>query len=394
MSDVKGSSPGTPSPGTAQPEEKGPGPASEVPVQWRPIADKIVNKCLGVAPGEVIQLGGGVHNFDFVGALAAAVRRVGAFAELNVTSDDLQLETLLTVPEEHLRAVPPHRLRWLEDVDAMIVTDSVSNPGRAEAVPRERRIAAHAAAEIVERRLFERGLRWVYVGYPTPANTVGLPVPYDELSPLFWRAVDIDYDALAAEGAAVAAALEKGREVRLTTERGTDLVFNVGDRPVLVDDGVISPGDIEEGNAAVHLPAGRVLVAPLETSASGRLVIDWAWQDGRSFQGVVLELEEGRVQVVGDGKAADELRRRLHNGRGDKDRLGVFGLGLNPAVHRFSGHAALDEKRRGAVHLSLGDNRLFGGANVSNFHFDLFLESVTLQVDGAPLIEAGQLVSG
>src|SRR5690625_54718 len=148
------------------------------PNRWSAIADKIVTECLRIAPGEVVQLGGGVHNFNFVGALAAAVRRLGAYAELNVTSDDLQLETLLTVPEEHLRSVPPHRLRWLEDVDAMIVTDSVSNPGRAEAVPRERRIAAHAAAEVVERRLFEQGMRWAYVGYPTPANVVGLPVPF------------------------------------------------------------------------------------------------------------------------------------------------------------------------------------------------------------------------
>lgn len=375
-----------------RPDEGGSKAPPGVPGEWRPIADKIVLQCLGVTPGEVVQLGGGVHNFDFVGALAAAVRRAGAFAELNVTSDDLQLETLLTVPEEHLRAVPPHRLRWLEDIDAMIVTDAVSNPGRAEAVPRERRIAAHAAAETVERHLFERGLRWVYVGYPTPANCVGLPVPFDELRTVFWRAVDVDYDVLAAEGAFVADKLENGNEVRITTVSGTELSFLLGHRPILVDDGVISARDVEEGNAAVHLPAGRVLAAPLETSAEGRIVIDRAWQDGRSFQGVVLQLEDGRVRVEGEGKAADELRRRLENGRGDKDRLGVFSVGLNPAVDRFSGYAALDEKRRGSVHLSLGDNRLFGGENVSNFHFDLFLESVTLSVDGTNLFEGGRLV--
>src|SRR5690625_2912445 len=132
--------------------------------EWRAVADSIVTNCLRIAPAEVVQLGGGVHNFDFLGALAASVRRQGAFPELNVTSDDLQLEMLLTVPEEHLRTVPPHRLRWLEDVDAMIVTDSVADPTRAEAVPRERRVAAHAAAQAVERRLFELGLRWARSG--------------------------------------------------------------------------------------------------------------------------------------------------------------------------------------------------------------------------------------
>src|SRR5690606_8382875 len=79
-------------------------------------------------------------------ALAAAVRRAGAFPELNVTSDELQMELMTTVPIEHLRTVPPHRLRWLEDVDAMIVTDSVADPYRAADVSEERRRAAHAAA--------------------------------------------------------------------------------------------------------------------------------------------------------------------------------------------------------------------------------------------------------
>lgn len=371
------------------------------PHRWSVIADKIVTECLRIAPGEVVQLGGGVHNFDFVGALAAAVRRLGAYAELNVTSDDLQLETLLTVPEEHLRTVPPHRLRWLEDVDAMIVTDSISNPGRAETVPRERRIAAHAAAEVVERRLFEQGMRWAYVGYPTPANVVGLPVPFARLEPLFWGAVDVDYGAMGRTGAALAHRLEQGAKVRIVTEAGTDLTFQIDGRPTLVDDGVISERDVEEGNAAVHLPAGRVLTAPVETSATGRIVVDWAWHEGKSFAGLVLDVEDGRVLpagavAAGEGSEAegseDEFSRRLDNARGDKDRLGVFAIGLNPAIDRFTGYKALDEKRLGAVHLSLGDNRLFGGQNVSSFHFDLFLEDATVSIDGEAVIERGRLL--
>src|SRR5690625_1625395 len=174
-------------------------------VDFRSIADKIVGVCARIRPGEVVQLGGGVHNFDLVAALAGAVRRVGAFPELNVTSDELQMEMMTTVPVEHLRTVPPHRLRWLEDVDAMIVTDSVADPSLAEAVPDERRRAAHAAAETVERHIFERGIRWAYVGYPTRETTHKLPVSFADLWPMFWRAVDVDYDRLAADAAAVAA---------------------------------------------------------------------------------------------------------------------------------------------------------------------------------------------
>src|SRR5690606_35320786 len=236
---------------------------------FRSVAEKIVRDCAGVRPGQVVQIGGGIHNFGFLAAVAAAVRRAGAFPELNVTSDDLQVEMLTTTPLEHLRALPEHRLRWLEDVDVIIATDAVENPQKAESVPEERRLAALAAAKAMERHIFERGVRWVYVGWPTPAATPGLALPFAGFWPMFWRAVDVDYRQLAAEAASAAAILEVAEEVRIVSERGTDLTLRLAGRPVLVDDGVISDEDVERGDTAATLPAGKVFVAPQEDSAAG-----------------------------------------------------------------------------------------------------------------------------
>lgn len=358
---------------------------------WRAVADSIVTRCMRITEGEVVQLGGGVHNFQFVGALAAAVRRVGAYPEINVTSDELQLDTLLTVPEKYLRRVPPHRLRWLEDIDAMIVTDSIADPKRAEKVPRDRRVAAHAAAETVERRIFERGVRWAYIGYPTPENTADLPVAFDDLFALFWQAVGCDYDRLATEAGTLADMLEQGRQLRIVTAKGTDVTLHIGGRPALVDDGVISEKDLQEGNGATTLPAGRVVVAPYEQSATGKIVFDWAWRDGHLFEDVELDVAEGRVRFVEARSGGDLFQRVLESNRGDKDRLGKFALGLNEAVDRFTGYRLTDEIRRGAVHMSLGDNRLFGGANVSTLHFDLFVENPSVYIDDECIVEKGTL---
>lgn len=363
-------------------------------LDFRSMADKIVGVCARIRPGEVVQLGGGMHNFDLVAALAAAVRRTGAFPELNVTSDELQMEMMTTVPVEHLRTVPSHRLRWLEDVDAMIVTDSVADPSLAQDVPDERRRAAHAAAEAVERRIFERGIRWVYIGYPTPAMAKDLPVAYEDLWNMFWRAVDVDYEQLAADAAAVAAVLEDAVEVRITSDNGTDVSLQLGRRPVLIDDGVISESDIEHGDAAVNLPAGKVFVAPVETSINGRAVFDFAFRGGRVIRDLELDIMDGRVSLLGAGRGSRDFERTLAFARGDKDRIGEFAIGLNPGVDRFTGYALADEKRRGTVHLALGDNRLFGGDNASTIHWDLFIEKPTVTVDGRPLVEAGELCLG
>ncbi|OUM98973.1 MAG: hypothetical protein BAA04_00305 [Firmicutes bacterium ZCTH02-B6] len=367
--------------------------ASEQPeaVDFRPIADKIVTTCLRVRPGEVIQIGGGVHNFAFVGALAAAVRRAGAFAELNVTSDDLQLETLTTVPLEYLQQVPQHRLRWLEHVDALIVTDSVADPRLAMSVPEERRRAAEAAAEAVQRHIFERGVRVLYVPYPTPAARAGMPITFANLWSMFWRAVDVDYEVMQQEAAALAAALEGAQEVRLLADNGTDLTLTIGDRPVLADDGVMSDDDVAQGDTAVNLPAGEVFVAPVEASVHGRAVIDFAFRNGQTMRGLELTVEQGRVTLVGTPQGGCAFREILAMGHGDADVIGELGIGLNPGVERLCGYGPTDEKRRGTVHLGLGENRYFGGANAADFHWDLFVERPTLIVDGRTLIEAGAL---
>jgi len=358
---------------------------------FRSVAEKIVRDCAGVRPGQVVQIGGGIHNFGFLSAVAAAVRRAGAFPELNVTSDDLQVEMLTTTPLEHLRALPEHRLRWLEDVDVIIATDAVENPQKAESVPEERRLAALAAAKAMERHIFERGVRWVYVGWPTPAATPGLALPFAGFWPMFWRAVDVDYRQLAAEAASAAAILEVAEEVRIVSERGTDLTLRLAGRPVLVDDGVISDEDVERGDTAATLPAGKVFVAPQEDSAAGRLVADFAVLGGRPVSGLELTLAEGRVRAVGAHPSAAAVERLLAGERGEVDRVGELGIGLNPAVDRFAGYSLTDEKRRGALYLGFGDNRLLGGANAATVRWELFVENPTVLVDGRPFLEAGRL---
>lgn len=358
-------------------------------MDFRPIADKIVGTCLGIRPGEVVQIGGGVHNFAFLGALAAAVRRAGAFPELNVTSDDLQLETLTTVPLEYLQTVPRYRLKWLEDIDVMIVTDAVADPRRATAVSEDRLRAAQASAEAVQKHIFERGVRWLYVPFPTPASRAGLPITFPNLWSMFWRAVDVDYEALQREASALAALLEDGTEIRLVSDNGTDLTMRLDGRPVLVDDGVMSEADMEQGDTAINLPAGEVFVAPVETSINGRLVVDFAFRNGQAMRGLELTVGQGRVNVEGAQPGACTMREVLAVGRGAPDVIGELGIGLNPGVDRFCGYGPTDEKRRGTVHLGLGENRYFGGANAADLHWDLFVERPTLLIDGRAVIETG-----
>jgi hypothetical protein len=187
--------------------------------------------------------------------------------------------------------------------------------------------------------------------------------------------------AIAEATAAMAARLARASRVRLVTEAGTDLTFSIAGRPVHQDPGVLrSPG------AYGNLPAGEAFVAPLETSAEGKAVIDLSIGDIPLDEPVALTFRAGRVVAVAGGAAARELERRL--GQPDTNSgawtLGEFGVGTNPGA-RLRGRAPLDEKAAGTAHIALGGNTHFGGANEAETHYDCVLSQPVIYLDGEKL---------
>jgi hypothetical protein len=194
---------------------------------------------------------------------------------------------------------------------------------------------------------------------------------------------DLAFDCLAiAEAtAAMAARLALASRVRLVTEAGTDLTFSIAGRPVHPDPGVLrSPG------AYGNLPAGEAFVAPLESSAEGKAVIDLSIGDILVDEPVALTFRAGRVVAVAGGAAARELARRV--GQPDTNpgawTLGEFGIGTNPGV-RLRGRAPLDEKAAGTAHIALGSNTHFGGANEAETHYDCVISQPIIYLDGEKL---------
>src|SRR5690606_7969402 len=69
---------------------------------WDLLAERLVQVCAAVKEGEVVQLGGGIHAFPLLEALALAVRRAGAYPEINATSHRLLTRTVAETPLPYL----------------------------------------------------------------------------------------------------------------------------------------------------------------------------------------------------------------------------------------------------------------------------------------------------
>ncbi len=76
------------------------------------------------------------------------------------------------------------------------------------------------------------------------------------------------------------------------------------------------------------------------------------------------------------------LAELLAASSGDKDRIAELGIGLNPGIRELTGDIQLDEKLGGSVHIAIGMNHRFGGANHSNLHLDMIILQPSLRLDG------------
>lgn len=185
-----------------------------------------------------------------------------------------------------------------------------------------------------------------------------------------------DYDVVAERAAAYAARLEAAREVRLTSDDGTDLTFAVaGQRGMMETGRYHAPGQV--GN----LPAGEAACGIDDGVGDGTLVVNGSWPGlGLLDAPLVVHYEAGAIRAV-EGPRAAELEAILERHGPGARCLAEFGIGMNDTV-TLQGNTLLDEKVTGTVHVAVGNDVTFGGTNDVGYHADAVVVGPRLALDG------------
>lgn len=170
------------------------------------------------------------------------------------------------------------------------------------------------------------------------------------------------------------AAIMNGADmVYVTSHNGTSIAFSMKGREVKPDTGVLTePGSF--GN----LPAGEAFLAPLEGTAEGLLVLEWAPTE-KLAEPVSLYVKGGRVvEVSGRVELASSLSKWIEENPliGNIAELGV---GTNDRASRPD-NILETEKILGTVHIALGDNSSFGGKVSVPFHQDFIFFAPNLEI--------------
>jgi hypothetical protein len=209
--------------------------------------------------------------------------------------------------------------------------------------------------------------------------------------------LETDYEALSASQKSFESAA-RGEEIHVTTPRGTDIRFRIGDRPVTKQDGDASAQRARQArnliDREIELPAGAIRVAPLEDTVEGTIAFPPSVWNGETVEGLKMHFERGKVVRIEADRGLEAVEAEL-DGAGTAGRsFREFALGFNPLLAipendpwiPYYGYGA------GVVRLSLGGNSELGGTVTGGYFRLNFFTNATVLVGDVTWVENGTLL--
>ena len=204
-------------------------------------------------------------------------------------------------------------------------------------------------------------------------------------------AMNVDWKDLCKKDKRIATVVNSAESILIKTPNGTFISFSKKGRKAMSDTGILT----RKGSFG-NLPAGEVYLAPVEGTAQGRLVLEWA--PTRQLKSpITLTVKDGYVSgVSGKDEYVEYLATKLSE-RKENGNIAELGIGTNEAATRPD-NILESEKILGTIHIALGDNSSFGGTVKTPFHQDFvfFKPTVTLILrDGSKrdILKAGSLLA-
>ncbi|MEW6592184.1 MAG: aminopeptidase [Candidatus Hadarchaeota archaeon] len=309
-------------------------------------------------------------------------------------SSERQRMGYLLKPDASLKEMGPFAEAVARRADASIFIGEEDDPNWARGLASKVKLAASVRLKIRD-IMDRRKTRWALFGWPVPgaANAYGIPV--GRFRKIFFRSIRQTFGRELSRLCRIySEALTGGDIVRIVDDDGTDLSFSIRGRPVLKDDGVISEEDIRRGDVGLNIPAGEVFMAPIETSANGKIKFEKVSIPGfGKLEGLEIDFKNGKLEDYCAEAGEKNLTNFLNANVGEKDRIAEFGIGTNKGAEYTGGSIIIDEKIFGTIHIAIGNNRgAYHGRNRASSHLDMIKNMARGEVivDGKTIMEKGK----
>jgi len=177
------------------------------------------------------------------------------------------------------------------------------------------------------------------------------------------------------------------KQIRVVTEKGTDIIMPVEGRNVLPSKGVMRNKG-ESGN----LPSGEVFLAPWEGKTNGKVVIDGSMAGiGMLKSPITIEVVDGYAEKITGGEESDRLAEMLDKVGRDARAVAEFGIGTNYKA-QLTGMILEDEKVFGTIHVAFGNNISMGGNISVSSHLDGLVNEPDIYFDDELIMKKGKMI--
>jgi aminopeptidase len=363
--------------------------------QFNQLARKVVTVSANIKPGDVVMISGGKHTLPLMESLAIEARKAGGMVTILINTDRIARSFNVDVPEQYLDQQPRYFAEWLKHVDVYIGLPQIEDTKAVIAsVPEARFVKGAKAGQVIQDTLNTLHIRAIFIGYPTRADADANKLDFASYEKMQWDAVNADYAQISDRAKTLQSRLRGAKAVHLTSPAGTDLTFSIGDRPIFVDDGIVTQEKAKSNlfmNRTASLPGGQVFVAPIETSANGKVMVrkDQCRSDPVTEES--FEFRNGTITNYTAKEGADCAKQSINAAPG-ADQFSYFAIGLNPALKVIEdGGDFRPDHGAGVVTISTGNNQLLGGNNHSPDGFGFPVINATVEVDGQTVVRDGRL---
>ncbi len=312
-------------------------------------ANKIVETCVKVQPGEEVLIVTEVEKFPIAETIAEAAYAKGGKIIISVIE-----------PRDQDSAEPPKAIAAAmkkSDVFICVVGKSITHT-------------------VAVKEAIANGARGVVL------------TQFSETM-LVTGGIECDFEHAKKECKVVASTMAGGKEIVLTSPGGTHLTYSAEGRR-----GNSLYCMVEKGEFST-VPTVEANVSPVEGTANGIIVADASVPYigiGVLETPIVCEVKNGFITKINGGREAEILKRDLES-KNDPNVYNVAenGIGLNPKCS-FMGFMLEDEGVYGSAHIGIGTSITLGGHVKASCHYDLIMKDASLVVDGRPVLKDGKLL--
>ena len=358
------------------------------------LAKLIVNYSTKVKPGDFVFVSCDEVATPWMVEVVKEVVKAGAYVETAISSQEVSEIKLKYGSDEQLIQEDIIFKTMLEKADVWISAWASRNTKSFSRIDADK-IKMSSKGEKSWRKIYSEkmgngSLRWCGTQFPTYADAQEASMSFSDYEEFVYGAGLLDAKDPVAEWKRISAEQERWVSYLNTKKglqfisEGTDIKVNVSGRKWINCDG------------KVNFPDGEIFTSPVEDGVDG--VITFSFPGiymGKEIEGIVLDVEKGKVVKVAATKGEDLLKALLKIDEG-ACRFGEVAIGTNYGIKDFTKNMLFDEKIGGTVHMAIGDSMPeAGGLNRSIIHWDMLCDmrnSGKIYADGELFYENGKFI--